>query len=73
MFKDIPIEDQVFEFEDPTPDGFVKNRISGREIIRGYFPRWSKLMRDGGRDEEDITPAKCIEDYTTVNWAWRVE
>jgi len=58
----------TYEFADPSG----VHRMTGEEIIKWYFPHWAKRMREAGKHDE-ISHARCIEDFCVINWAYKVK
>jgi hypothetical protein len=64
---------RVYEYCEPGDnDDVVYVRITEADIIREYFPYWSRQMRKV-KQEDQITEDRCIEDFCIVHWAYQVE
>jgi hypothetical protein len=40
-------------------------------ILAEYWEYWSSAMKDKFGEDVELDPDKCVEDWATVNWAWR--
>ena len=59
---------------DPTdPTAWVVTVLSDSQILAKYWDWWSMQMRQGNRDESEITEQECIIDFVVTNWATQVE
>ena len=64
---------KVYQYCEPGDnDDVVYVRITETDIIREYFPYWSRQMRKV-KQEDQITEERCIEDFCIVHWAYQVE
>lgn len=63
-------ENPLWRYNDPS--NIEPIDICEQQILLQYFPWWSgEMMRMGRQDL--ISEDNCIQDWVTVNWAWRVE
>ena len=46
--------------------------VTDEQIIKEYFPWWSKKMREVNR-EHLISEEHCIEDFCAVHWATEID
>lgn len=44
--------------------------LSEAQIIKQFFPWWSKRMREADKGHL-INHQNCIDDWVVINWAWR--
>jgi len=58
------------------PDMDVSVTLSENAILTSYFPIWYELMAKAGKDipaDARITERMCIDDWTTVHWAYETD
>jgi hypothetical protein len=41
------------------------------QILDYYWNYWSTAMKHKFGEDVDLDPVHCVEDWVTVNWAWR--
>lgn len=49
------------------------SEITEDQILKLYYPYWSKAMLKRGGLSPRITEANCILDFVIVNWCWEKE
>ena len=54
---------------DMSPEYITK---SESEILKEYYPFWSKRMKEIGK-EDLIDEQNCLDDWIGIHWAWAVE
>jgi len=47
--------------------------VSEEEIRRDYWPVWVRLMEDAGGWSPYLCIEDCIDDWSAIHGAWRVE
>jgi hypothetical protein len=61
-----------WRYDEPTPDGNRQVTKTEQEILDYYWEFWKNRMQELGRDHL-ISKENCIQDWITVNWAYKVE
>lgn len=63
-----------YTYVEPGPDDKpVYTTLSKKEILKEYWPYWSKKMIEKyGEDSfhKTWTASDCIDDWVTTHWAW---
>lgn len=66
---------KLYSFVEPSVhcDHPVTRIVSEEDIIREYFPYWSRDCFNKGVDPEKITVENCIEQFLAVHWAQEIK
>lgn len=59
--------EQLWAYDEPTPEGNRHVVMSEKQIFRAYYPYWRKMMRKVGKRGSMYN---CIDDWIIVNWAY---
>ncbi len=63
----------AWQYNEPREQDFanVIVTVTEAEILREYYPFWCGQMHRVGKILM-ATEERCIEDWATIHWAWRV-
>lgn len=59
---------QLWEYDEYTPEGNVNIEMSEKQILDSYKEWWSEQMIKVGKANL-ISDENCIDDWIVVNWA----
>lgn len=57
----------IFENNNPEPTFYT-----GEQVLKEFYPFWSERMKSLNK-EHLISEQNCIDDWATINWAWKVD